>query len=171
MRCPVSPLSESGPMQSGAWSRPVEAPLTRAHHRWLRSLVLAHHDVEGRRRHPPALHAAFPGRPHADLPLEADEAARLDDALRVDLWAGLVVRARWEAGQRDRGATPDGPWLWVTRPGPLDDDEADVAWLRSAHAAGAETGVRCPFVVVVRNGWRDPVSGARCQWARLRRGP
>jgi hypothetical protein len=165
----ASRLRESGPMQPGAWSRPVEAPLTRAHHRWLRSLVLAHHEAEHRRRHPPALHAAYPGRAHADLRLDANEVARLDEALRVDLWEGLVVRARWEAGLRERHPTPAGPWLWVTREGSLDDVDPDAAWVRSVHAAAAETGVRCPFVIVVRNGWRDPVSGVRRQWARLRR--
>lgn len=147
----------------------MEAPLTRAHHHWLRSLVLAHHDVEHRRRHPPALHAAYPGHPHADLPLDVDDLARLDEALRVELWEGLVVRARWEAGLRERSPVPEGPWLWLTREGSLDDDEPDAVWLRSVHAAAAETGVLCPFVIVVRNGWRDPVSGVRRQWVRLRR--
>lgn len=148
--------------------RPVEAPLTRAEHRWLRALVLAHNESETRRRHPPALHAAYPGQPAHVVALTDAEAGALDHALRVDLWSALVVRARWAAGLREPGTRPAGPWLWITRAGPL-DDEVDVPWLRSVRAAAAESGVRSPFVVVVRNAWHDPVTGARREWVRLRR--
>lgn len=144
--------------------------MTRGQHLWLRSLVLAHHEQERRRRHPPALHAAYPGSIPRRLLLSGTDLAGLDAALRIDLWAALSVGARWAAGLRETRPGQSGPWLWLTREGGLDDaPETDAAWAGAARTAGAESGVVSPFVVIVRNGWRAPATGARCEWVRLRR--
>lgn len=146
---------------------PVHAPITRDTHRWLRTVVLAHMESEHRRRHPPALHAAHTGRAPCTLALAAAD-VHADAALRADLWSALIVRARHAA--RRRGEDEDAsPWLWLTRGGGLDDDCDDDAWAGAALRACAEAGLPCHFVVVVRHGWRDPTTGVRRQWARLRR--
>jgi hypothetical protein len=146
---------------------PVHAPITRDTHRWLRAVVLAHMESEPRRRHPPALHAGHPGRPPCTLDLAGPQ-AHTDAALRVDLWSALILRARHAA--RRRGEDEDtSPWLWLTRDGRLDDDREDDAWAGAAVRACTEAGLCCRFVVVVRQGWRDPTTGVRRQWTRLRR--
>lgn len=146
---------------------PVPAPITRDTHRWLRAVVLAHMESEHRRRHPASLHAAHPGRPVCSLGLAGADAG-VDATLRVDLWSALVLRARHAA--RRRGEDEDAaPWLWLTRDGGLDDDREDHAWAAAAARACAEAGLSCRFVVVVRQGWCDPVTGTRRQWTRLRR--
>lgn len=146
---------------------PVHAPITRDTHRWLRAVVLAHMESEHRRRHPSALHAAHAGRGPCTLVLAGAD-ARVDAALRADLWSALIVQARHAA--RRRGDDEDAPpWLWLTRDGALDDDRDDDAWAGAALRACAEAGLPCRFVVVVRRGWRDPTTGARRQWSRLRR--
>jgi len=146
---------------------PVHAPISRHTHRWLRAVVLAHMEGEHRRRHPSTLHAGHPGRPPCTLDLVGPD-AQVDATLRVDLWGGLILQARHRA--RRRGEDEDeAPWLWLTRDGALDDDRDDDAWAGAAVRASAEAGLPCHFVVVVRRGWRDPTTGVRRQWTRLRR--
>lgn len=146
---------------------PVAAPITRETHRWLRAVVLAHLESERRRRHPVTLHAGHPWRVPCSLELAGAD-AQLDAALRVDLWAGLILQVRHRA--RRRGADEDAaPWLWFTRDGRLDEARDDHAWAAAAERACAEAGLPCRVVVVVRQGWRDPTTGAQRQWSRLRR--
>jgi hypothetical protein len=57
---------------------------------------------------------------------------------------------------------------WLTRPGDLDVQDVDLAWLRAIAAVSDETDRMLPFVVVTRRGWRDPRTGAGRSWARLR---
>ena len=113
--------------------------MSRAEQALLRRLVLEHKAGE-RRRH-------FPRDP-ADL---------LDHALRCDLLEALLKR----------GAA--GPVMtWLTRSGPLDVQDVDLAWLRVVVAVNGETGRALAYVVVTRDGWRDPRSGVGRTWRRLR---
>ena len=57
---------------------------------------------------------------------------------------------------------------WLTRPGGLELQDVDLAWLRVVAAVNGETGRSLPFVVVTRGGWRDPRSGVGRSWRRLR---
>ncbi len=57
---------------------------------------------------------------------------------------------------------------WLTRPGPLDVQDVDLAWLRAVTAVNGETERDLAYVVVTRDGWRDPRSGAGRTWLRLR---
>jgi hypothetical protein len=57
---------------------------------------------------------------------------------------------------------------WLTRPGCLEPQDVDLAWLRVVAAVNGETGHSLPFVVVTRAGWRDPRSGVGRTWRRLR---
>jgi len=84
---------------------------------------------------------------------------RLDHGLRSDLVAGLLQRT---SSQPSR-------WGWLTRAGPLTLHDEDAAWSAAWYAACAELGVRLRFVVVTRQGWRDPRTGESRQWQRLRR--
>jgi hypothetical protein len=61
------------------------------------------------------------------------------------------------------------PLVWLTRPGDLVDQDVDLAWLAGARQAFGEAGVPLVFVVVNRQGWRDPRSGLQRTWVRLRR--
>lgn len=145
---------------------PIEAPITRETDRWLRAVTLGFTEGERRRRHPPVLWAGHPGRPPCRLDLGPCDGP--DPALGTDLAAALLVQARF--AERRRGGDEDRPpWLWLTRQGGLSDDDQDAQWAAAARAAGVELTVPCPFVVVVRHGWHDPVSGVRRQWVRLRR--
>ena len=60
------------------------------------------------------------------------------------------------------------PMLWLTRSGPLEAGDLDLAWLAAARSASAEAGVDLMLVVVTRRGWFDPRSGVRRVWQRLR---
>ncbi len=60
------------------------------------------------------------------------------------------------------------PMVWLTRAGELDLQDVDVAWMAAARAASAEAGIGLTLVVVNRHGWRDPRSGVRREWKRLR---
>ena len=133
-------------------------PLPRDLRAALRRAALEHALAERRRNFTPALHVGTPGGPQAVLALEPD--LRLDHALRTDVVAALLVRA-----DRERA----GPLVWLTRPGGLELQDLDAAWLAAARAASAEAGRPLTLVVVNRHGWRDPRSGLAHTWTRLRR--
>jgi hypothetical protein len=134
----------------------IREPLTRSLHTTLRRAVLEHAVSERRRVFAPLLHVGTPGGPQAlfaPVPLAAT-----DHALRTDVVAALL---RHTSGLDDR-------LVWLTRPGDLELQDVDAAWLAAARAAGAEAGVPLTMVVVTRHGWRDPRSGAGQTWKRLR---
>jgi hypothetical protein len=82
-----------------------------------------------------------------------------DHALRTDVVAALLRRTTRPGVE---------PVLWLTRPGPLDLQDEDAAWLAAARAATGEAGRALTMVVVTRKGWRDPRSGVQRTWRRLR---
>ena len=126
----------------------------------LRRLVLEHKAAERRHRFPAVLHLGAPGRPEAGRIVESAEAG-LDHALRCDVLEAMLKRA----GTPD----PDRPLMtWLTRPGSLDIQDVDLAWLRAVTAVNGEADRALAYVVVTRDGWRDPRSGAGRAWQRLR---
>jgi hypothetical protein len=133
----------------------VEEPVSRADQLLLRRLVLEHKATERRHRFPGVLHLGAPGRPEVGRVEES--AGDLDHALRCDVLEAMLRRAA------------DGPLMaWLTRPGDLAVEDLDLACLRAMTAVNGETGRSLPYVVVTREGWRDPVSGASRSWRRLR---
>ena len=82
----------------------------------------------------------------------------LDHALRTDVVAAMLARVRAEPA----------PLVWITRPGDLCLQDVDAVWLAAARAATAEAGRALTLVVVTRQGWWDPRSGATRTWRRLR---
>ncbi|HYF74034.1 MAG TPA: hypothetical protein VD864_14485 [Nocardioides sp.] len=136
----------------------IREPVDRAAALVLRRAVLDHVRTERRRWFPALLHVGMPGGP-AEV-FAADPGEPLDHALRADVVAALLHRAR-----RRGGAVP---MLWLTRPGPLELQDVDAAWLSAARTATAEAGTVLTLVVVTRRGWRDPRSGVRQEWKRLR---
>lgn len=138
----------------------LQAPITRATHAALREAVLELKDLESRRTFPVTLRVGVPGGQSFAFEEPADEP--LDHALRCEVAAALLHRCR-----RGSGA----PFAWLTRPGDLAPHPADHAWCAAVRAARAEAGAAGEFVVVTRAGWRDPVSGVRREWRRLRRRP
>lgn len=135
----------------------IREPVDRPTALLLRRAVLDHVRAERRRSFPALLHAGRPGG--TEEVFAVGPGASLDQALRADVVAALVHRGR------SRGAVP---LLWLTRPGDLDLEDVDAAWVASARAAGAEAGVDLTLVVVTRHGWSDPRSGVRREWKRLR---
>jgi hypothetical protein len=134
----------------------IREPLTRSLHRTLRRAVLEHAVSERRRVFAPLLHVGTPGGPQALFapgPLGVT-----DHALRTDVVAALLRRT---SGLDER-------LVWLTRPGGLELQDTDAAWLAAARAAAAEADVPLTMVVVTRHGWRDPRSGAGQTWKRLR---
>jgi hypothetical protein len=132
---------------------PLAAPVRRA----LRQAVLDHAVSERRRTYLPLLHVGFPGVRDVLHPARHDEP--VDHGLRADLVAALVRRA-------GLGGTP---LVWLTRPGDLVLQDVDAAWLAGARQAFGEAGLPLVYVVVTRNGWRDPRSGLERHWVRMRR--
>jgi len=120
----------------------------------LRRAVLDHAAGEHRRHYPPALHVGIPGGTVARFETGDDE---LDQALRVDVVEAMVRRV---------GRLPGPPMVWLTRPGPLLSEDADVAWLAATRTAAAELGLAPHYVVVNRREWADPVTGVRRVWQR-----
>ena len=137
---------------------PDEEPRSGADLVLLRRLVLEHKAAERRHRFPPVLHLGGPGRPEAGRIVES---AGLDHALRCDVLEALLKRAAHV--QSDRPLT-----TWLTRPGSLDVQDVDLMWLRAVTAVNGETGRALAYVVVTRDGWQDPRSGAGRAWRRLR---
>lgn len=142
----------------------MEEPLSGADLALLRRLVVEHKAAERRHRFPSVLHVGGPGRPEVGRVVEehgAPAGERLDHALRCD-----VLEAVLELAAR----RPDGRPLmtWLTRPGPLEVQDIDLAWLRAVSAVNGEVERSLPFVVVTRQGWRDPRTGVGRTWRRLR---
>jgi hypothetical protein len=134
---------------------PVEEPLSRADQALLRRLVVEHKATERRHRFPAVLHLGGPGRPEVGRVHES--IAELDHALRCDILEAMLRRA------------PAGAVMcWLTRPGGLEMQDVDLAWLRVVTAVNGETDLALPYVVVTRRGWRDPQSGVERSWVRLR---
>jgi hypothetical protein len=121
----------------------------------LRRAVLDHAAGEHRRHYPPALHVGVPGGTIARFVTGEDG---LDQALRVDVVEAMVRRL----GRRLLGP----PIVWLTRPGPLLSEDADVAWLAATQTAAAELGLAPHYVVVNRRAWADPVTGVTRVWQR-----
>lgn len=134
----------------------IREPVTRFLHRTLRRAVLEHAASERRRSFAPLLHVGTPGGPQ--VLFAAGPLALTDHALRTDVVAALLRRT----------AATDGRLVWLTRPGELELQDVDAAWLAAVRAAGAEAGAPVTMVVVTRRGWWDPRSGAGQTWKRLR---
>lgn len=132
---------------------PVPRPLLQQ----LRTAVLDHALSERRRVHLPLLHVGSPGGTGTLFAIRGQDDS--DHALRTDIVAALLGRSQ-RAGVV--------PLVWLTRPGALDVQDVDAAWLASARAAYAEAGAPLTLVVVNRHGWRDPRSGCTREWKRLR---
>lgn len=139
-------------------AEPLPRPLARA----LRRAALDLAAGERRRRFPAVLHVGDPGGAEEAFALAAGDPD--DQAARTDVLAALLRRAGRGRGRHGQPA----PLVWVTRPGPLELQDGDAAWLAAARAAAGEAGLPLVFVVVTREGWWDPRSGLRRVWRRLR---
>ncbi|WP_331062326.1 hypothetical protein [Nocardioides sp.] len=135
----------------------LREPVDRRTAALLRRAVLDHVRSERRRSFPALLHVGVPGRSAEVFAIRPDDP--FDHALGADVVAVLLQRAR-RAGA--------APLVWLTRPGPLDVEDVDVAWLAAARTASAEAGTGLTWVTVTRRGWADPRSGVRREWKRLR---
>jgi len=137
---------------------PVTAPITRTQHTMFRAAVLCFKETAPRGRAPVTLHVGVPDQAfasHVVLPRQA-----LDQALRTDIAAALLQRTSAQSPHR---------WGWLTRVGTLALHDADVVWSAAWYAACAEAEVDVPLMIVTRTGWRDPRTGVRREWSRLRR--
>jgi hypothetical protein len=137
----------------------IHEPLPRQVHDLLRRAVLDLAVSERRRSFPTLLHVGDPGGSQAVFALTVGDT--VDHTLRTDVVAALLRRTAL-AGLE--------PVVWLTRPGDLDLQDEDAAWLAAARAATGEAGVGLTMVVVTRKGWRDPRSGVQRTWKRLRPG-
>ena len=144
-------------------------PAVPAHRaRALRAVVLEHLRSEPRRSFPALLHVGLPGGPRTARPAR-DPAD--DHALRVEVLAAMLRRvgALPDPDDRPARAHPAGPVVWLTRTGPLAQEDLDAAWVAALRTACAELGLATvPLVVVTRAGWWEPVSGSGRRWRRLR---
>lgn len=136
----------------------IAEPVSRASAAVLRRAALDHARAEHRRGYPPLLHVGFPGGAEEVFALTPGDPS--DHAIRADVVAALL--------HRHRRRTDAVPLVWLTRAGPLDLQDVDVAWLGAARTAAAEAGIALSMVVVTRHGWADPRSGVRRTWKRLR---
>ena len=132
-------------------------PVPRATGLLLREAVRRLARGEHRRRFAPLLHLGRPGVHEHAVPAAL---SLTDHALRCDLVAAVLARHP-EAGGTE-------PLVWLTRAGELDAEDLDLAWTAAAAAAFAEAGRDLTCVVVTRQGWRDPRSGTRREWQRIR---
>jgi len=137
----------------GAITEPVDRRLLAL----LRRAVLEYSTAERRRVHPPVVHVGVPGGVTSSLAL-GDQ--RLDHALRTDVLEAMVRHAGTTA--------PASTLVWLSRCGPREVRDVDLAWLAAARAAGAELGRALPMVVVTRRSWTDPSTGVHRDWLRLR---
>ena len=139
----------------------IHEPLPRPLQSVLRRAVADHATRDRRRVHPALLHVGWPGGSEdVFVVVPADE---LDHALRSDVVAAMLHRSR-----RHAPVTGAVPMLWLTRSGPLEVGDLDLAWLAAARSASAEAAVDLTLVVVTRHGWFDPRTGVRREWKRLR---
>ena len=134
----------------------LQAPVDRHTHLVLRSAVLELRERERRQRFPPRLHAGLPGPgcPWVEVPPGTGA------GLRADLALALLARA---------ARTTARPCVWLSRPGDLVVEDADLDWGRAVRWATAALGRTDDLVVVTRRGWFDPVSSVGREWRRLRR--
>jgi len=139
--------------QGRGMSVAVLEPVPRPLQRLLRRAVLGLAG-ERRRRFPPALHVGVPGGSSRTFE-PGDES--LDHALRVDVVEALV---------RSLSRSPGLPLVWLTRPGPLRLEDADLDWLAAIRTASGELDVSLRFFVVCRQAWVDPISGVGRSWQR-----
>jgi hypothetical protein len=123
----------------------------------LRRAVLDHATSEPRRLFPARLHVGTPGGAQRVLALGDHET---DHSLRTDVLAAMLSRA---------AADDVGPIVWLARPGELELQDVDAAWLAAALAATGEAGRPLTMVAVNRHGWWDPRTGVARHWKRLRR--
>jgi hypothetical protein len=140
----------------------VREPIDPECRRLLRRAVLQHVGSRTGRVHPPVVHVGTPGSTVRRFVVRRDQPT--DHALRSDVVAAMLGRRRdpsWQVPWRP-------PWVWLTRSGELDLHDLDVEWLTAAASAYGEAGVDLTMVVVNRRGWRDPRSGVRQTWVRLR---
>ena len=136
---------------------PLQAPVDRLTHVVLRAAVLELREAEPRRRFPVRVHAGVPGRSR----VHTTAAAGPEDAgQRAELALALLHAARGDLPR---------PYAWITRPGDLVVEDADLAWGSAVRWAAGALGAPTDLVVVTRSGWFDPVSGVRREWRRLRR--
>lgn len=144
-----------GPAARAVPASAILEPVPRDLQVLLRRAVLDH-GRESRRSYPPVVHVGVPGAKVARLEL-GDQ--RLDHALRTDAVLAMVRRTR-----------QPGPalLLWLTRPGPPDVRDVDMAWLAAARTASAELDQRLPMAVVTRRSWHDPSTGVGREWTRVR---
>ena len=150
---PHLPPSDAEP---GAITEPVPRGLASL----LRRAVLDHAASERRRGFYPLLHVGLPGGLETVFAVRPDET--LDHALRTDVVAAMLRRTCRP------GAGGSEPLVWLTRPGELDVQDVDVAWLAATRAAAGELGRPLPFVVANRRSWCDPRTGVTRRWQRLR---
>lgn len=152
-------MRQAAPMLGGdPGAHGLREPLPADLRRLLRRAALDHALAERRRRHLPVVHCGTPGEPHPVFAVSPEDVS--DHAVRTDVVAALAQRAR-RPGR--------APLVWLARPGSLETQDVDLAWLAAAAQAYAEAGLPLVFVVVNRTGWRDPRSQSGRTWARLRR--
>ena len=111
----------------------LDEPLTPAPLAVLRRAVFDHAATERRRVYPPLLHVGWPGLRAEVFAARSED--RLDPALRCDVVAALVRGARLQAPTASAV-----PLAWMTRSGPLEREDLDVAWHTATARAGAEAG-------------------------------
>ena len=132
-----------------------DEPLDPDEHALLRRAVLEHARSERRRVFAPLLHVGTPAQAH-EVFAAGDPP---DHGLATDVMASLLRRA---------GGYCPAPLVWLTRNRDLVHEDLDARWLAAALAASQEAEQPLRMVVVTRQGWRDPRSGALRTWVRLR---
>ncbi len=114
---------------------------------------------EPRRRFPPAVHVGRPAGPRESAALT--ETKGYDAGLRADVVSRLLDLLAWDL--------PEEPAAWLTRPGDLEPQDVDLAWLAASHLAFAMHGRSlASYYVITRAGWLEMRSGQRRVWKRLR---
>lgn len=131
-------------------------PLPPAVEALLRRAVLDLKATQRRKVFGPVVHVGEPGVLDVSFGVRAEEP--MDHALRADVVTALLRRT----------ARHEPALVWLTRPGELSFHDVDADWLAAARTAYAEAGRPLTMVVVTRRGWRDPRSGVRREWRRLR---
>ena len=140
---------------------PAVDELDAATREWLRQLTRAHvRSWHGRLRVGSDLWIGRPRGP-VDEQIGLRVGDDLDAALRFEIALALMERF-------DKQAPAGTPWMWLTRTGAPDTHDLDLAWLSGVLAAAAAASRDVEFVVVTRQGWYDPRSGAVQRWARVR---
>lgn len=145
------------PVVRQAGGVPIHAPIDRLTHQVLRAAVLELREAESRRRFPMALHAGLPG---TAVSLEPAHLRRADVGLARELTLILLERA---------GRAHERPFCWLTRPGALTVHDADLFWDAAVRWAAQALSSSVSLVVVTREGWFCPTTGATRSWRRLRR--